>query len=393
MKTNMNFSMYIPTHCVFGKGTLNELGKLPMPGKKALIIISNGKSTRSNGYLDRTEQQLHAASIETVVYDGIEPNPTVSNVDGGAVAARQNNCDFIVALGGGSVMDAAKAIAIMATNDGELWDYITIGSGKGRAISNKPIPIVAITTTAGTGSETDAAGVITKEDTNEKSFIMHPELFPKLAIIDPELMITVPPAYTAYQGFDALFHSIEGYISYGANLMSDMYALTAIENIAQYLPRAVHNGEDMEARERVAFANTLSGAVMCLTLLTSEHGMEHALSAYHSNLPHGAGLIMLSKAYFSYFVRNHACDDRFIRLAQALGMPEADKPEDFITALVRLQDACGVADLKMSEYGIQPDEFEKFMRNTREVMGVMFTSDRIQMTDEDIIQIFADSYK
>lgn len=393
MKTNMNFSMYIPTHCVFGKGTLNELGKLPMPGKKALIIISNGKSTRSNGYLDRTEQQLHAAGIETVVYDGIEPNPTVSNVDGGAVAARQNNCDFIVALGGGSVMDAAKAIAIMATNDGELWDYITIGSGKGRAISNKPIPIVAITTTAGTGSETDAAGVITKEDTNEKSFIMHPELFPKLAIIDPELMITVPPAYTAYQGFDALFHSIEGYISYGANLMSDMYALTAIENIAQYLPRAVHNGEDMEARERVAFANTLSGAVMCLTLLTSEHGMEHALSAYHSNLPHGAGLIMLSKAYFSYFVRNHACDDRFIRLAQALGMPEADKPEDFITALVRLQEACGVADLKMSEYGIQPDEFEKFMRNTREVMGVMFTSDRIQMTDEDIIQIFADSYK
>lgn len=393
MNTKMNFSMYIPTHSVFGKGTLNELGKLPMPGKKALIIISNGKSTRSNGYLDRTEQQLHSAGIATVVYDGIEPNPTVANVDGGALAARENDCDFIVALGGGSVMDAAKAIAVMATNDGELWDYISIGSGKGNPITHTPMPIVAITTTAGTGSETDAAGVITKEDTNEKSFIMHPELFPKLAIIDPELMTTVPPAYTAYQGFDALFHSIEGYIAKDANLMSDMYALTAIENIARYLPRAVHNGDDMEARERVAFANTLSGAVMTLTLLTSEHGMEHALSAYHSNLPHGAGLIMLSKAYFSYFVRNHACDDRFICLAQALGMSEADKAEDFITALVRLQEACGVAELKMSEYGIQPDEFEKFMRNTRDVMGVMFTSDRIQMTDADIVQIFADSYK
>ena len=392
MKTNMNFSMYIPTHCVFGKGTLNELGKLPMPGKKALIIISNGKSTRSNGYLNRTEQQLHTAGIETVVYDGIEPNPTVSNVNGGALSARQNDCDFIVALGGGSVMDAAKAIAIMATNDGELWDYITIGSGKGKPIANSPIPIVAITTTAGTGSETDAAGVITKEDTHEKSFIMHPDLFPKIAIVDPELMTSVPPAYTAYQGFEALFHSIEGYVANGANLMSDMYALTAIENIAQYLPRAVHNGDDMEARERVAFANTLSGAVMCLTLLTSQHGMEHALSAYHSNLPHGAGLIMLSKAYFSYFVRNHACDDRFIRLAQILGIPEANKPEDFITALVRLQEACGVAELKMSEYGIQPDEFEKFMRNTREVMGVMFTSDRIEMSDADIVQIFTDSY-
>lgn len=149
----------------------------------------------------------------------------------------------------------------------------------------------------------------------------------------------------------------------------------------------------MEARTRIAFANTLSGAVMTLTLLTSEHGLEHALSAYHPNLPHGAGLIMISKAYFSYFVNRHACDDRFVELARLLGMPEANNPEDFITALVRLQEACGVADLKMSDYGIMSDEFEKFMRNTREVMGIMFTADRVQMSDEDIVQIFAESYR
>ena len=132
---------------------------------------------------------------------------------------------------------------------------------------------------------------------------------------------------------------------------------------------------------------------MTLTLLTSEHGLEHALSAYHPNLPHGAGLIMISKAYFSYFVRNHGCDDRFIELARLLGLTEATKPEDFITALVRLQEACGVADLKMSDYGITPDEFETFMRNTRDVMGIMFTGDRVQMSDEDIVRIFAESYK
>lgn len=393
METNMNYNQYIPTHILFGAGQLNNLHTQTMPGKKALIIISNGKSTRANGYLARTEEQLHQVGVETEVFDGVAPNPTVANSEAGAEAARKFSADFLVALGGGSVMDCSKAIALLATNNGELWDYVPIGTGKGQPISNKPLPIIAITTTAGTGSETDGCGVITKEATNEKAFIMHPALFPYLAVVDAELMLSVPPLFTAFQGFDALFHSVEGFIAASANLASDMNAREAIRNIAEYLPRAVKDGSDLEARTRIAFANTLSGAVMTLTLLTSEHGLEHALSAYHPNLPHGAGLIMISKAYFSYFVNRHACDDRFVELARLLGMPEANNSEDFITALVRLQEACGVADLKMSDYGIMFDEFEKFMRNTREVMGIMFTADRVQMSDEDIVQIFAESYR
>lgn len=393
METNLNYNQYIPTQILFGTGQLNNLHTQTMPGKKALIIISNGKSTRANGYLTRTEEQLHQVGVETKVFDGVAPNPTVANSEAGAEAAREFGADFLVALGGGSVMDCSKAIALLATNYGELWDYVPIGTGKGKPIANKPLPIIAITTTAGTGSETDGCGVITKEDTNEKAFIMHPALFPYLAVVDAELMLSVPPLFTAFQGFDALFHSVEGFIANSANLASDMNAREAIRNIAEYLPRAVKDGSDLEARTRVAFANTLSGAVMTLTLLTSEHGLEHALSAYHPNLPHGAGLIMISKAYFSYFVNRHACDDRFIELARLLGMSEADKPEDFITALVHLQEACGVADLKMSDYGIMSDEFEKFMHNTREVMGIMFTADRVQMSDEDIVQIFAESYR
>lgn len=393
METNMNYNQYIPTHILFGAGQLNNLHTQTMPGKKALIIISNGKSTRANGYLARTEEQLHQVGVETEVFDGVAPNPTVANSEAGAEAAREFGADFLVALGGGSVMDCSKAIAPLATNNGKLWDYVPIGTGKGQPISNKPLPIIAITTTAGTGSETDGCGVITKEDTNEKAFIMHPALFPYLAVVDAELMLSVPPLFTAFQGFDALFHSVEGFIAASANLASDMNAREAIRNIAEYLPRAVKDGSDLEARTRVAFANTLSGAVMTLTLLTSEHGLEHALSAYHPNLPHGAGLIMISKAYFSYFVNRHACDDRFVELARLLGMSEANKPEDFIAALVRLQEACGVADLKMSDYGIIPDEFEKFMHNTREVMGIMFTADRVQMSDEDIVRIFAESYR
>lgn len=393
METKLRFNRYVPTQILFGAGMLNKLSEQPMPGKKALIIISNGKSTRANGYLARTEEQLQKAGVETMVFDGVSPNPTVSNVNDGAQVARENKCDFLVALGGGSVMDCAKAIALMATNDGDLWDYVAVGSGKALPIAHTPLPIIAITTTAGTGSETDNAGVITKEDTYEKAFIGDSSLYPKLAIVDPELMLSVPAGFTAFQGFDALFHSIEGYIAKGANLMSDMYALTAIEELAQYLPRAVKDGNDLEARTHVAFANTLSGVVMCLTLLTSEHGMEHALSAYHPNLPHGAGLIMISRAYYAYFVHNHACDERFVRMARALGMPEANKPEDFLTALTRLQEACGVADLKMSDYGIARNEAEKFMHNAREVMGIMFTSDRIAMSDADIIAIYEESWR
>ncbi len=128
--------------------------------------------------------------------------------------------------------------------------------------------------------------------------------------------------------------------------MSDMYALKAVENIAKYLPRAYQNGNDLEARSHVAFANTLSGIVMELSCCTSEHAMEHAMSAYHHNLPHGAGLIMISKEYYQYFVNQHACDQRFIDLAKALGKKDADDPQDFVDLLVELQKTCEVDHLK-----------------------------------------------
>ena len=287
METNLTYDMYVPTRVMFGAGMLDKLSEQPMPGKRALIVISNGKSTRANGYLARTEEQLHKAGVETFLFDGVMPNPTVGNVDAGAKVACENGCDFLVALGGGSVMDCTKAIAVMATNEGELWDYVPIGSGKGQPIAVKPLPIIAITTTAGTGSETDNSGVITKEDTFEKAFVGDASLFPVLSIVDPELMASVPPTFTAYQGFDALFHSTEGYIARGANLMSDMYALTAIENLAKYLPRAVKDGKDMEARTHVAFGNTLSGVVMCLTrILQILHRAPRLRRPFH---PHGAG--------------------------------------------------------------------------------------------------------
>lgn len=390
----MNFMKYSPTRLLFGVGQLNNLREQKLPGKKALVVISNGKSTKENGYLKRCEEELNAAGVENVLFDKVEANPLKSTVMTGAKCARENNCDFVVALGGGSVMDASKAIAAMATNDGDLWDYINGGTGKGQELLNNPLPVVAITTTAGTGSEVDQWGVVTNEETNEKIGFGGPDsLYPVLAIVDPELMKSVPAKFTAYQGFDALFHSVECYISVAANLMSDMYALTAIENVGKYLERAVKDGNDIEAREHMAFANTLSGTVMTISACTSEHSMEHAMSAYHQDLPHGAGLIMLSKEYYKHFINQHVCDDKFIKMAKALGMEDAKSPEDFITMLVKLQEAWGVADLKMSDYGIEKDEFDKMAKNARETMGGLFMCDPCPLSHEDCVKIYEKAYR
>ena len=389
--TNLTFNAYAPTKVLFGAGKLNDLhGELHF-GKKALLVLSNGKSAKTNGSLRRVEEQLADAGLTWILFDEIESNPLSDTVMRGSETVRKANCDFIVALGGGSVIDAAKAISVMATNDGEVWDYMSGGTGKGNAIKNAPLPLVAITTTAGTGSEVDAAAVITNAVTKEKMGIRTG--FPALAVVDSELMLSVPPAFTAYQGFDALFHSTEVYISAPANLLSDIVASKSIKNIAKYLPRAVKDGNDSEARTHVAFANTMSGYAMVFGACTGEHSMEHAMSAYHQNLPHGAGLIMISKAYYEHVIATHTCDDRFIEMAKMMGVDNADKPEDFITALVALQKDCGVDNLKMSDYGITPQEFGTLADNAFDTMGRLISFERKPMTREECVAIYEKSFR
>lgn len=390
----MGFQMYVPTRILFGAGKLNELHTQAMPGKKALLVISGGRAVRENGALSRTEAELRKAGVETVLFDKVEANPLKATVEAGAALAREHGCDFVVALGGGSVMDAAKIMAMFAPQPGDLWDYVAGATGKNQPLARPPLPVIAITTTAGTGSEVDQWGVISNPETKEKIGCGGMDsLFPVLAVVDPELMASVPPKFTAYQGFDALFHATECYISAAASPMGDMYALTAIEHIGRYLARSVRDGADLEAREGVAFANTLSGVVMTVSACTSEHSMEHAMSAYHPDLPHGAGLIMISEAYYTWFIERRACDERFVRMAKALGMDSAGEPMDFIKALVQLQKDCGVYGLKMSDYGIRPGEFLTLAQNARATMGGLFTCDRVPLDDEACAGIYERSYR
>ena len=206
-------------------------------------------------------------------------------------------------------------------------------------------------------------------------------------------MKTVPPKYTAYQGFDALFHNTEVMMSSGVNLLSEAIALSAIENIAKYLPIAVKDGGNLDAREHVAYAATVAGITMQITSTTAQHSMEHAMSAYHHNLPHGAGLIMISVEFARYFIEKHACDEQFVKMARAMGIPDADKPQDFITALVTLQKACGVDNLKMSDYGIEKSECMTLAVNARETMGGLFLANPCELSDKDCAGIFEKAYR
>ena len=389
----MNYVWNLPTKVLFGEGMLNELHNEEMPGKKAMIVISNGKSMKNNGWIDEVIDELEQAGVESVVFDKIGPNPTEPDIMDGVIFARESEVDFIVGLGGGSVLDATTIIAAVVPqkDGGRVWDYVNGGTGGGRPLEEKSLPYIEITTTAGTGSEVDRWGVVTNPETHEKIGFQGDFAF--LAIVDARLMLTVPPEYTAYQGFDALFHSIEGYISTARTAPAQMVEIAAIGNIAQYLPIAVKDGDNLDAREKVAFANTMSGYSMELGSCTSEHSLEHALSGNHPDLPHGAGLIMISLAYFKHFIDKHVCDEKFMEMAIALGAKQIKGPYDFLQALERLMRECGVADLKMSDYGISPSEFPRLVKEARETMGGLFEFDPEPLTDEEVEAIYLASYR
>jgi alcohol dehydrogenase len=310
------------------------------------------------------------------------------------VLFRSEGCDFVVGLGGGSTIDSAKAIAVKAANPThDFWDFVAGTTGGGQKPENDPLPVVAITTTAGTGTETDPWAVVSKNETKEKLGYGYDKTFPVLSIVDPELMRTGPPALTAYQGFDALFHSTECYINKFANHISDIFCVDAITNIGSYLRRAVKDGDDMEAREYVALANTEAGFTQSISGCISEHAMEHALSAYSPALPHGAGLIAISLAYYRTLIDKGAASEKFVNMAKALGDEGATAPEDFLTALSSLQRDCGVDDIRLSDYGIKEGDIPGLVKNSYDNMGHMFDADPAEITPGDAEKIFADSYK
>lgn len=390
MRGQMKFGMNIPTRLVFGSGELKNIASLPLPGKHALIVISGGGSMRRLGYLDTLLDGLRQAGVESTVFDQVQPNPTVDGVERGADCARASHCDFVVGLGGGSTIDTAKAIAVAVAMNAPIWNFVAGGTGGGQPIE-RALPVVAIPTTAGTGTEIDLWAVISNEATKEKIGFGAPALFPAIAIVDPDLMMSLPPRLTAYQGFDAFFHAAEGYISRAHTPISDLYALEAIRLLYKYLPVAVNDPNNRWARIKVAWASTLAGMVESTSCCTGQHALEHALSAHYPRLPHGAGLIALSQAYFKTF-KNDAMK-RYMKMAEKMTQQKAARPSDFLDALATMQRECGVADIRLSDWGVTPDDFEALVETATATSQAMLDLDPRFLNREELIQIYSQAYK
>lgn len=401
------YNFFAPTRVLFGAGKLGELGDQALPGKKALVVTTGGKSVKANGYLARVEAELDRAGVEHVLFDRIEPNPLRATVNAGGWMAREQGCDFVLALGGGSVMDGSKGICVVAANPGhdeagnevagDVWDYVMGGTAKALPIPNDPLPLVCVTTTAGTGSEVDAGGVLSCEENDEKLRLGSPKLFPVLSVVDPELMLTVPARLTAFQGFDALFHNVECYIANNHTLMGDMICREGIRNAAASLAACVNDGSNLEARTQLAFANTLGGYAMVCSGCCGCHGTEHGMSAHHHDLPHGAGLIMIARAYHQHMIDVHACDERYVDMARIMGASEADVEargaSAFVGQLEGLMQACGMAELAMSEWGITHDELPAIAANALETNDALFGHDPAPLSVDDVTAILEASFK
>lgn len=398
-----SYTFFAQTRVLFGAGKLAELGDAPLPGRRALVVTTGGKSVKENGYLDRTLAELDRAGVSHVLFDRIEPNPLRKTVNDGGWLAHTEGCDFVLALGGGSVMDGCKGICAVAANPvvaaddtesaRDIWDYVMGGTARGMHIQNDPLPLVCVTTTAGTGSEVDAGAVISCEENDEKLRLGDPRLMPVLAVVDPELMLTVPARLTAFQGFDALFHSVECFIANNHNPMGDMICREGIRNAAAALPTCVNEGSDIDARTELAFANTLGGYAMVCSGCCGCHGTEHAMSAHHHDLPHGAGLIMIARAYHQHMIDVHACDERYIEMARLMGNASASEPADFIAELERLMAACHVDDLKMSDWGITEDELDAMATNGLSTNAALYAHDPSPLSHDDVLAILRASYR
>lgn len=288
--------------------------------KKALVVTD--KDLVKFGVAAQVTDVLKAAGIPFEMFDEVKPNPTVKNVKNGIAAFKAAGADFIVAIGGGSSMDTSKAVGIIINNP----EFADVTSLEGVAnTKKKSVPVIALPTTAGTAAEVTINYVITDEENVKKMVCVDPNDIPTLAIIDPELMLSMPRGLTAATGMDALTHAIEGLITLGAWEMSDMFEIKAIEMIAKWLPKAVENPSDIEARDGMATAQYIAGMAFSNVGLGLVHGMAHPLGAYY-DIPHGVANALLLPFVMEY--NKEAAKAKYRTIAEAMGVDTSSMSDD-----------------------------------------------------------------
>ncbi|MEH7383464.1 iron-containing alcohol dehydrogenase [Bacillus sp. JJ1533] len=361
----MDFSFYSPVRIHYGSGKRKEIGKrAKVYGKKGLIIRTPIRNSERENHFNEITDSLSKNDIDYIVFDQVKPNPTTTIVDKAKKLAIEENVDFILAYGGGSSMDTAKAVALRGYNPEFTWDYCFNEcsdpfNDKDETI--QALPILAITTTSGTGSHVTQAAVISDKENNDKLTIFHSSLFPKESFVDPELMVSVPKHVTAVTGFDALSHALESYLNPRASLYTETLSLQSISLIAQVLPKVINDLGNLKYREELAYADTLSGICLSNAGAEAPHPIGEIINGYYPNLAHGETLAFVYPSFMKH-----------VSLV---------KPEKVQTLLSLLKDY-----LPQEEYSLEEKAFET-MKNFLTAIGLTDVLSRIEIDEEKLVQM------
>jgi alcohol dehydrogenase class IV len=372
----ISFNYNLPVNIVFGCGKVNQVGELTRPYGTRALIVTGKSSAKKSGLYDKVAKSLEAAGIASVLFDQVAQNPLTTTAVSGAEFARENDCQVVVAIGGGSIMDCAKAIAFLALNDGDINDYIYA-----RKTSDKALPLVLIPTTCGTGSEGNGFAVLTNPENGDKKSLRCNAIVAKVSIVDPECMMTMPKHVMASVGFDALCHCMEAYTSRIAQPFTDALSIYAIKLLADNLVKVYQGTDDKSAWEKVTLASTIGGMVINTAGVTLAHGMEHPASGL-KDIVHGKGLAALTPVIIEASHKgNHF---KFAEIARAFGgLTAVDLAPKIRELLKELDLECTLSDL-----GIEEKDIPWMSENCMKVSAASVANNPVVFTQEEIAEIY-----
>ncbi|MCR4712160.1 MAG: iron-containing alcohol dehydrogenase [Clostridia bacterium] len=379
------FSFVLPTEIVYGPGSLS---RLPEEMKRLNctrpVIITDAGIVRA-GIADRVQAMITEAGIPCLVYSGVEANPKDVNCEEGARLAREFGADSLIAVGGGSPIDCAKAVGVLLAHDADK-----IKPYEGKTAATKPqVPLIAVPTTSGTGSELTFSAVITDTENHYKMTVKSPFTAAKLALCDPELTVSVPPTVTASTGVDALTHAIEGYTATCGEPIADAFALYSIELIYHNLAEAVHNGTNLEARSAMLMGSMLGGMSFSHSDVASVHCVAESLGGMY-DLPHG-----LCNAIFLPYVMEYNmdyCREKYARVAQAMGFTFADAREGADLAVQAVKELCREVGLpSFRSCGVDPADFDELAEMS--ARNISTESNPRPMAKEDYLKVLRMAYE
>ena len=374
--SDIAFKYFLPVNIEFGSGKVAKAGELTKPyGKKALIVTGHS-SAKKSGLYDKVKDSLKAEGIDSVLFDKVAQNPLTTTAAEGAAFAKDNGCDVVVAIGGGSIMDCAKAIAFLAVNDGDVSDYIF-----GKKASDTALPIILIPTTCGTGSEGNGFAVLTNPDNGDKKSLRCNAIVAKVSIVDPECMMTMPKHVLASVGFDALCHNMEAYTSKIAQPFTDALSLYAVDLIAHNLVDVYKGTGSKESWEKITLASTIGGMVINTAGVTLAHGMEHPASGL-KDIVHGKGLAALTPTIIE--ASYQGAPEKFAKLAKLFGGENAEDLAGKVRELLEdIELTCTLSDL-----GIEEKDIPWMAENCMKVSAPSIANNPVVFSQEEIAEIY-----